>query len=317
MNATATVTGPSTTGRSPRDSTVLRVDRLHQSFGQNEVLSGVDLDIASGQTVALLGRNGEGKTTLIRTLLGLLPLRRGKIEVLGLDPHADGVAVRQRVGYLAEDQQMWPWMRVEQLLRFMAPFYPTWDHDLARDLHRRFELPTRTRIKHLSKGQNVRLGLVLALAHRPALAILDDPALGLDPVARKQFNRDLVQFLQGQGAAVFYSSHLLGEVEAVADRVAILNHGRIVIDESPDTLRQRVKRLVFDTPSPDLSAIAQSALLDVQRLGRETAVTVRDAGSVLTQLRLSGNKPRVVDLALDDIFEALVDGRPDLPEVQP
>ena len=155
--------------------------------------------------------------------MGLLKRDDGAIRVLGIDPQAEPLELRRRVGYLAEDQTMYGWMRVEEIVRFVAPFYPTWDHDLALKYLRDFELPLRTRIKHLSKGQNVRLGLVLALAHRPELVILDDPALGLDPIMRKQFNRDLITHLQGEGRTVFYSSHLLYEVEPVADEVAILD----------------------------------------------------------------------------------------------
>src|SRR5215203_4460736 len=126
--------------------------------------------------------------------------------------------------------------------RRIAPFYPTWDHELAAKYLRDFELPLRTRIKHLSKGQNVRLGLVLALAHRPELVILVDPALGLDPIMRKQFNRDLITHLQGEGRTVFYSSHLLYEVEPVADEVAILDQGRILRQAETETLRRDVKQ---------------------------------------------------------------------------
>src|SRR6185503_4396224 len=127
----------------------------------------------------------------------------------------------------------------------VAPFYATWDHDLAFRYALDFELPLRQKIKTLSKGQNVRLGLALALAHRPELVILDDPALGLDPVMRKQFNRDLITHLQGEGRTVFYSSHLLYEVEPVADEVAILDQGRIVRQAETEALRRDVKQIVL------------------------------------------------------------------------
>src|ERR1044071_5782722 len=136
-------------------------------------------------------------------------------------------------------------MRVEEIVRFVAPFYPSWDHDLALKYLRDFELPPGAKIKHLSKGQNVRLGLILALAHRPELVILDDPALGLDPIMRKEFNRDLIAHLQGEGATVLYSSHLLYEVEPIADAVAILNNGVIVKHAATEALRNDVKQLVF------------------------------------------------------------------------
>ena len=129
---------------------------------------------------------------------------------------------------MAEDPALFGWMRVGQLMSFVAPFYPTWDAARAKDLADRFELPLRTRCRHLSKGQGVRVALLLALAHRPELVILDDPTLGLDPIMRKEFLRDLVTHLQAERTSVFFSSHLLYEVEPVADSVVILDAGRVI-----------------------------------------------------------------------------------------
>ncbi len=162
---------------------------------------------------------------------------------------------------------MYGWMTVNEIIGFVAPFYGTWDHDLAYKYVREFELPLGTKIKHLSKGQNVRLGLLLALAHRPEVVILDDPILGLDPVMRKQFNRDLITHLQGEGRTVFYSSHLLYEVEPVADEVAILDGGRIVRQADTDTLRRDVKQFVLNQAA--LAAVREDfALLDIQTIRR-------------------------------------------------
>src|SRR5207249_529212 len=128
---------------------------------------------------------------------------------------------------------------------FLRPFYPTWDARLADDYLDRFGLPRHTRIGRLSKGESVKLGLAAALAHRPEVAVLDDPAMGLDPIARKEFNRDLIEHLQAAGRTVLYSSHLLDEVEAVADAVAILDRGRIVRFAETDALRDDVKQVVL------------------------------------------------------------------------
>src|ERR1700689_1431374 len=135
-------------------------------------------------------------------------------------------------------------MRVGQLLSFMAPFYPTWDPKWAKDLSERFELPMTTRMKHLSRRPGVRLALLLALAHRPKLVILDDPTLGLDPIMRKEFLRDLVTHVQGERISVFFSSHLLYEIEPVADSVVILDHGRVLRQAATEDLRAQVKRLI-------------------------------------------------------------------------
>jgi ABC-2 type transport system ATP-binding protein len=242
-------------------------------------------------------------------MLGLLPRDAGELRVLGYDPAKDPLAVRSRVGYLAEDQQMYGWMRVEEILRFVAPFYATWDHDLALRYVREFELPLAQKIMTLSKGQNVRLGLVLALAHRPELVILDDPALGLDPVMRKQFNRDLITHLQGEGRTVFYSSHLLYEVEPVADEVAILDNGSVVRQADVETLRRDVRQFVLDRHA--LAAVRDDmAVLDVQTSGDDIAVTVQNAAAIAALLDREGVRYRIVELNLDEIFTAYVSGSP-------
>jgi ABC-2 type transport system ATP-binding protein len=281
---------------------------VYKSFGRTEVLRGVTLRVERGKTFAFLGRNAAGKTTTIRMLLGLLKRDDGAIRVLGLDPSRDPLELRRRVGYLAEDQTMWGWMRVEEILRFVAPFYPTWDHELALKYVRDFELPPRTKIKHLSKGQNVRLGLVLALAHRPEFVILDDPALGLDPIMRKQFNRDLITHLQGEGRTVFYSSHLLYEVEPVADEVAILDAGRIIRQADTESLRRDVKQFILSRDA--LAAMyGKLQILDQRADGDQIAVVVEGAGRALDTIGREGIEHCVVDLNLDEIFEAYVVGR--------
>jgi ABC-2 type transport system ATP-binding protein len=281
---------------------------VYKSFGSTHVLRGVTLQVGRGQTFAFLGRNASGKTTLIRMLLGLLKRHDGAIRVLDLDPQRDPLELRRLVGYLAEDQTMYGWMRVEEIVRFVAPFYPTWDHDLALRYLRDFELPLRTRIKHLSKGQNVRLGLVLALAHRPELVILDDPALGLDPIMRKQFNRDLITHLQCEGRTVFYSSHLLYEVEPVADEVAILHDGRIVRQADTEALRRDVKQII--TSRENLAAVRNELrVLDERFEGDRVAVTVEGVERAVPLLSREGVQFQVVDLNLDEIFEAYVAGR--------
>ena len=194
----------------------------------------MSFEVAKGETFAFLGRNGAGKTTTIRIMLGLLEPDAGVVSVAGCDPAVSSIELRRQVGYLAEDQTMYGWMSPVELCRFLKPFYPTWDDRLAEKLLDGFELPRHTRIRYLSKGESVMLGLAVALAHQPSIAILDDPALGLDPIARKQFSRDLVEHLQTAGCTVVYSSHLLSEVEAVADTIAILDRGHIVRRSATD-----------------------------------------------------------------------------------
>ncbi len=286
----------------------IEITNVDKSFGRHRVLNGLSLAVESGKTFAFLGRNAAGKSTTIRIMMGLLRPDAGEITVMGLDPRRDALELKRRVGFLAEDQTMWGWMTVEELLRFMAPFYPTWDHPLALRFTRDFELPLQSKIKNLSKGQNVRLGLVLVLAHRPELVILDDPALGLDPIMRKQLNRDIISHLQGEGRTVFYSSHLLHEVETIADEIAILDGGRIVRQATTDALRGDVKQIIVPvTALADRFVVGR--ILDQQQTGDEVAITVESAPRTIEALCQADVSHRVVELNLDEIFEAYVAGR--------
>jgi ABC-2 type transport system ATP-binding protein len=180
---------------------------------------------------------------------------------------------------------------------------------LADDYLDRFELPRHGRIGRLSKGQSVKLGLLAALSHRPELVILDDPTTGLDPIARKEFNRELIEHLQAAGRTVVYSSHLLDEVEAVADVVAILDHGRIIRQAETDSLRDDVKQVILppgaanDMPPPN-------GLLDVRQQGDQLAVIVDGAADFIGRLESCQIEHEVVSLSLDEIFEGFVIGRP-------
>jgi ABC-2 type transport system ATP-binding protein len=297
------------------EKSVIEMQDVCKSFGRNAVLRGVNLTVPAGQTFAFLGRNGAGKTTTIRTLLGLLKPDSGQIRVLGLDPQAQPLEIRRQVGYVAEDQVMFGWMRVGQLLSFIAPFYPTWDAAWARELGDRFELPLTTRVRHLSKGQAVRVALLLALAHRPRLVILDDPTLGLDPIMRKEFLRDLVTHLQGEHVSVFFSSHLLYEIEPVADSVVILDHGRVVRQAATEDLRASVKRLVVPVEAGEILR-ALPGLLDFSPNGRQALAVVEDVASARASLAAAGASAQELDMNLDEIFEAYVIGRKEGPHAQ-
>lgn len=290
-------------------SMAIELSDVCKSFGKTTVLKGVSLAVEPGKTYAFLGRNGAGKTTTIRLMLGLLKRDSGSMHLLGLDPSTDALALRDRIGYLAEDQTMYGWMRVDEIVRFVAPFYSNWDHQLAEKYLREFDLPLGMKIKNLSKGQNVRLGLVLALSHRPELVVLDDPALGLDPIMRKQFNRDLITHLQGEGRTVFYSSHLLYEVEPVADVVAILDQGQVVRQEETEQLRDDVKQIIV--PQHAVSIASEAAkVLDRRSDGDEVAFVLAGVTNAIDALGREGVPYRTVDLNLDEIFEAYVTGNP-------
>ncbi len=177
--------------------------------------------------------------------MGLLRAQHGAVSVFGLDPVGNPAAVFSRVGYLSELNELPDWMRVHELLRFTRSFYPTWDEGYAQSLRSSFELDAGKLVKDLSKGQRARLGLVLAVAHRPQLLVLDEPSSGLDPLVRRDILRAIIKTIADEGRTVLFSSHLLDEVERVADRVAIIDGGRIVHDDDLQALKANYHRLVL------------------------------------------------------------------------
>jgi ABC-2 type transport system ATP-binding protein len=288
----------------------IRIEGLEFSYGRNKVLRGVDLSVPRGSIFGFLGRNGAGKTTTIKLLLGLLKPEAGVCRVDGLDSVRNTIAVRRAVGYMAEDQRMFGWMRVGQIIKWVGSFYPGWDDKFVGKLLDLLELPRRSRVRNLSKGQNSRLALLLARGHRPKVVILDDPTLGLDPIARKDFLRYVIGLLQSNGVTVFFSSHLLYEIEPVADYVAILEEGAIVKWGTTDELRKSIKKLVL-SGADGIGTGDVEGILDIRRVGDRVAVTVQDfdeAKRTAIEKQMGSDAVREVGLNLDEIFEAYVIG---------
>jgi ABC-2 type transport system ATP-binding protein len=217
---------------------VINISELTRRFGARTALDSVSLSLPRGAVYGLVGANGAGKTTLIRHILGLLRAERGTVRVFGLDPVADPVGVLSRIGYLSEENDLPGWMRVEELIRYSAAFYPGWDEAYAEELRRTFALDPGAKIKSLSKGQKARAGLLIALAYRPELLVLDEPSSGLDPIVRRDILGAVIRTIADEGRTVLFSSHLLEEVEQVADHVTMISHGRIVLSAPLDDIKE-------------------------------------------------------------------------------
>jgi ABC-2 type transport system ATP-binding protein len=220
---------------------VLQYDRVARFYTAGQpAIADVSFAMHSEEVVALLGRNGAGKTTLIHLAMGMLFPHRGTVRVFGVSPTDEPVAVKQRIGYVAEQQVLPPRMRIGEVLAFHQRVFPTWDDALERQLLDRFELVgNRSRIAELSKGQARQVALVCAVCHRPELLILDEPAGGLDPAARREFLETSIQLLNREGTAILFSSHHMTDVERLGGRVVVLSDGRVALDETLDELRER------------------------------------------------------------------------------
>jgi ABC-2 type transport system ATP-binding protein len=287
----------------------IKIEGLHFSYGRKKVLKGVDLEVPKGSIFGFLGRNGSGKTTTIKTLLGLQKPQAGRCIVGGLDSVTQTLEIRKRIGFMAEDQQMYGWMTVSRIIKWVAGFYPNWDYTFADELLDILRLPRNIKVKALSKGQNSSLALLLALGHRPEIVILDDPTLGLDPIARKDFLRHVIDLLQSNGVTVFFSSHLLYEIEPVADHIAILDDGVIIKASATEQLRESVRRFAL-TPTSGADFGNVPGILDVLRVGANVSVTLEDCDQAKrgSLKGMSVNGMTETALNLDEIFEAYVIG---------
>ena len=227
------------------DNLAIMARGLHKSYGRTRALRGVDLEVERGELFGFLGPNGAGKTTTIRCLLDLIRPNAGNIRVLGLDPQADSVLVRNRTGYLPGELSMEDGLKVEGQLRYYNDLRGNkTDRGYVRELARRLDLDLSMPIKNLSKGNKQKVGVVQALMHRPELLLLDEPTAGLDPLMQQEVYR-LLREAQTDGATIFFSSHIISEVEALADRVAIIREGVIVEEARPSQLISMAIRRIW------------------------------------------------------------------------
>jgi ABC-2 type transport system ATP-binding protein len=224
---------------------VIEISDVSRRFGTKLALDRVSLTIPTGCVLGLVGENGAGKTTLIKHVLGLLRAESGRVSVLGLDPAAEPVRVLAQVGYLSEEPDLPGWMRVRELLLYVRAFYPAWDAGYANELREQFALDPNARVRALSKGQRARLGLIAALAYRPALLVLDEPSSGLDPIVRRDILTAIIRTIADEGRTVLFSSHLLSEVERVSDRIAMLKSGRLVFSGDLADIKQSYHRVTL------------------------------------------------------------------------
>lgn len=213
------------------------VKGLTRMFGKKAALKNVDISVSSGRVFGLVGENGAGKTTLLKHLLGSLNAQQGSVRVFGLDPVKDPKGVLGRIGYLSEERDLPHWMRVDELMLYTKAFYPGWDDSYAGKLREMFRLDASAKIKELSQGQRAKAALLAALAHHPPLLLLDEPSTGLDPVVRRDIIDTIIRTAADEGGTMLFSSHLLDEVEQVADDVAMIHEGEVVMSAPLEAIR--------------------------------------------------------------------------------
>jgi ABC-2 type transport system ATP-binding protein len=291
------------TGSSP---IVLDMQSVSRRFGATIALDNIRLSVPRGCVFGLVGVNGSGKATLIKHVLGLLRAETGTVRVFGRDPVADPVGVLSRIGYLSEENDLPAWMTVAELIRYTRAFYPGWRDDYAEELRQSFGLEPGVRIGTLSKGQQARAGLLVALAYRPELLVLDEPSSGLDPLVRRDILSAIVRIIADEGRTVLFSSHLLDEMERVADYVAMIDKGRIVLSAAMDDIQASHRRLTLRFEDARSQPPALAGALAWEGAGHEwTAVCHGPIDEVRAAVSASG--ARIVEehgVGLDAVFVA-------------
>ena len=268
----------------------VRTRALTKRFGRVTALDGVDLTVPAGSVYLLAGPNGAGKTTTTRILLDLARPTSGDVEVLGMSPHTRGAESRALVGYVPERTDIgYGWMRVDRLLEHHAKFRTAWDADYARELSDALEVETTRKFGKLSKGNSRRVQLVMALAHKPRLLILDEPTDGLDPLMRERVLGLLAAHARRFQSTMMISTHLIHEADRMATHVAVIDRGRVILQAARDEMKRNVRRYFVTRLPGDTPALLQPLVVtrteteegtEMVLWGEEsrTGVVLRDAG---------------------------------------
>lgn len=220
----------------------IETQKLTKTYKHVDVVDGLSMAVPEGAIYCLLGRNGSGKTTTIRMLLGLARPTNGSAKVLGFDSHRNRLQILARTGFVS-DKPLLNSMSGNELVRFNAGFYPRWSDDLVRKYADLFDIPLKTKFRNMSRGNQTKMWLLLALAQQPDLLVLDEPTAGLDPVVTDELLRVLVDDFLRDGRTVFLSSHHIAEVERIADWVGILDQGKLILEARTEDLRANVRRV--------------------------------------------------------------------------
>ncbi len=286
----------------------LAFEDVTRTFGKVVALDRLTLAVEPGTVLGLIGRNGAGKTTALRLAHGILFPDSGRTRVLGLDPVCQGEEVRTRVSLLSEESSLYPWMTVAEILRFARALHPRWDVALADSLRERLALDPAPRIGTLSRGTRAKVALVLAVATRPEILLLDDPTSGLDPLVRREVLEGVLDAVPAEGGAVVYASHLVHDVERVADSVAVLDGGRLRLHGSLSDIKARIRRAraVFEDEAP--TALELRGKIDARVEGRVlTVVADSPNGDLEAALRaLGAREVESLPLSLEEILIAFL-----------
>lgn len=294
----------------PEPSSVINISHLVRKYGRADAVNDLSLRVRRGQCYGFFGRNGAGKTTTIKCLLNLLRPTSGTVEVFGLQPQKDEVAVKSRLAYVPDAVAFHPWMTVRNVLDYLASFRQRWNRQTERELLGQFRLDETKKVNALSKGQKTQLALVGAICPEPELLVLDEPTSGLDPIVRREFIETVIGAYQEAdpgNRTVFVSTHLISEFEGLIDAFTIIDEGREKLTLDADEARSRYRkiraRFAGEPPAVNFPEATQ-----IRREGRELEFIVNGhSEEILKQLQaLAPEAVTAEALTLEEIFVAVL-----------
>jgi ABC-2 type transport system ATP-binding protein len=290
------------------DSYIIETKNVFRAFGKQTAVRDLNLRVRRGSIYGFLGRNGAGKTTAIKMLVGLIHADSGEIRVNGADPRRFTVEDRWKIGYVSEKQILMPGVRVDALIKFTSHFYPDWDFAMCDRILKLFKIDPTKRIKALSQGTARQVAFMLALAQKPDLLILDEPAANLDVVARREFMDEMLALIRSENKTVLFSSHILSDVERVADEIGIITQGTLKISEPLDQLKETIKKVRFFDFERGVNGLQIPDAFRFSKTGNEAVATMRVTDeSALSRLAATHRcQYEVIHLNLEDIFVEVV-----------
>jgi len=287
------------------DATV-EASNLSKSFGDKQVLQDMSFGVSPGDVIGVLGKNGAGKTTLLELMLGFTPPSAGAVRVFGHDSYSLPGDIKVRVGFVPQQDELLDQLTVGDQLRVIASFYPHWDSALIDRLCGEWGVNVHARIKSMSVGERQKLSILLAFGHKPELLILDEPVASLDPIARRQFLEQLLTISADGERSIVFSSHIVSDIERLANRIWILKEGRLDWQGDLDSLKESIVRLHIRSTAPELPAFKIPGVLNLRRDGGFATAVVRDwTPEAQEELESASVQIEVESLGLEEIFVEL------------
>lgn len=287
--------------------TILQVKNLSKTYPEFS-LKKVNLELPRGYVMGLIGQNGAGKSTTIKAILNLIHPDEGEIRLLGRDSVHDAMEIKNRIGFVGENQYFYEEMSVKWTVNFFKQIYRTWNDALCRDLLTKFKISQSKKVKDLSKGMRVKLAFTLAFAHEPELLILDEPTSGLDPAARHDVLQEILEMIKDEQKSVFFSSHITQDLEKIADFVTFIDDGKVIFSEEKDMVLDRFKKVTFHLTDERVLSELKPAFVSLKHVGRTCLGITGSVEQVKQSCHKMAGNLEILPVGLDEIFLAYVKG---------